>query len=363
MEYYSFDQIDSTGANWRIVFGERSNGKSYGSKMKMIANFLQAGKQFAYLRRNVEEIKMRRVSAYFDDMLKDGYLEKTCRKHYGKEYKGFYVVPKNGAFFLHAHRQKDDADENLGKMGYYFSLNQARYDKTNPYPDVNMIVFDEFLCKPSEEIPDEFSQLLNLVSTIKRKREDMVIYLLGNTVNRNSQIMEAMNINLRTLKQGEIRVYDFYSDNAHNTVAVEYTDNFEQSSKSESFFTFGNQRERMITKGEWETGDYKTDIVPIGYNDDTVQLAILFQSNEVRLYGYIRDDDQMFIGEKRLPDLKAEFIVITTGETIPNRMTFSIQDPRVLDLMIYVRTLHDIGAITYDQNVTGFDFEVFLKNM
>ena len=93
-QYYSFDEIDRTGANWRIVFGERSNGKSYGSKMKMIQNFLKNGKQFAYIRRNVEEIKPKRVGVYFDDMLSDGYLEQTCRKHYGKEWKGFYVVAK-----------------------------------------------------------------------------------------------------------------------------------------------------------------------------------------------------------------------------------------------------------------------------
>ena len=361
MEFYSFDKLDATGANWRIVVGERSSGKSYGTKKKMIENFLRDGKQFAYVRRNVEEVKPRRVSVYFDDMLKDGYIEKTCRKHFGKEYKGFYIVPKNGAFYLHA--VKKEVDEILGKIGYYFALNQARYDKTVSYPDVNMIVFDEFLCHPNEEISDEFTMLLNLVSTIKRKREDMVIYLLGNTMNRSSQILDEMGINLRTMKQGEIKVFDFYSESAHNTVAVEYTGNFEQSEKSESFFTFGNQKERMITKGEWETGDYKTLAIPVGYTDETVQLAIVFQSSDFKLYGYLTYDDTGYVSEKRLPDIKSDYVVITTGESIPSRMTFCLNDPRVWEIMTYVRTLHDIGALTFDKNVTGYDFEIFMRSL
>lgn len=356
MNYYSFDEIDKTGANWRIIFGERSNGKTYGSKIKMLDNWLKNEKQFAYIRRNVEEIKSKRIGVYWDDMLENGYLERTCKKYY-KEHKGFYIIPKNGAFYLHG--VKKEEDEILGKIGYYFALNQVRYDKTNPYPDVTMIVFDEFLCKTSEELPEEFSALLNFVSTIKRKREDMVIYLLGNTVNRNSQIMESMGINLRTLKQGEIRVFDFYGENAHNTVAVEYTKNFEQSEKSESFFQFGNQKERMITKGEWETGDYKTAL-PIGITDKTVELPLVFKSSDVRLFCYVMNDDSAYVTEKRVKDIKQDYIVITTAETMPSRTTFNVQDPRVADVIAYLRILRDIGKITYDSNVTGYDFEVFL---
>lgn len=357
MEYYSFEKIDETGANWRVIFGERSNGKTYGSKKKMISNFLSKGKQFAYVRRNVEEIKTRRISAYWDDMVKDGYLETVCKKHFGKEYHGFYIIPKNGGFFLHG--CKNENDFNLGKIGYYFALNQARYDKTNPYPDVNMIVFDEFLCKPAEEIPDEFTLLLNLVSTIKRKREDMVIYLLGNTVNRNSQIMEQMHINLKELKQGEIRVFDFYSETAHNTVAVEYTENFKQSEKSESFFTFGNQKERMILKGEWETGEYHTSPA-IGLDDKNVDLALVCAYEENRIYVYVGLDDSAYVSEKRIPWIKKEFLTLTTGKTFVSRNTLNKNDPRAEDLVRYLRILRDIGGLVFDKNETGFDFDVFL---
>ena len=46
--FYSYDRLDATGAYYRMVFGERSNGKTYGALMKVLTNYVDNGKQGAY---------------------------------------------------------------------------------------------------------------------------------------------------------------------------------------------------------------------------------------------------------------------------------------------------------------------------
>ena len=52
MKYYSTKRIDSTGAQYRLVFGERSNGKTYAALFRALENYAKDGKStFAYIRR------------------------------------------------------------------------------------------------------------------------------------------------------------------------------------------------------------------------------------------------------------------------------------------------------------------------
>ena len=55
--HYNLDQIDAKGAEINIIFGERSNGKSYQVKHKKgVVKYLNTGKRFIYMRRLKEEI-------------------------------------------------------------------------------------------------------------------------------------------------------------------------------------------------------------------------------------------------------------------------------------------------------------------
>ena len=317
-EYYSYKEIDRTGANYRIIIGERSNGKTYGFKKKAIDNFLNKGEQFAYLRRNVEEIKLKRVSNYFEDL--GEYIKKQCQKKWPEAFT-FAIIAKQGEFKLYSYDEMENS-KYLGTVGYYFALNQTRYDKSNSYPDVTMICFEEFLVKGTEEIRDEFTLFLNFVSTIKRKRTNMIVYLLGNTVNRNSQILQSMGINVRQLKQGSIRCYEYFGeDNVKNTVAVEYCRHYEQSRESEAFFTFGNQKEMMITKGTWETESYPL-FTEAEFWAQRWKRAFIFDSPSIRIFIYLSKNNVLYVTEERMIN-HLEYLTFTTEGTNLGRSTFT----------------------------------------
>lgn len=359
-EWFSYEDIDRTGANWRIIYGERSNGKTYGSKIKMIDNYFERGKKFAYLRRRAEEIKISRVSNYFTDVFP--YLNKRAMEAL-PGFHNFLVVPKAGEFILTGVTNNGEKKK-IDVFGNYFSLTQSHYEKSTSFPDTTMIVFDEFLCRPREEIPDELPLLTNFVSTITRKRSDMVVYLLGNTINRSSQLLASMNIDIRRIKQGEIRVFDYFSGKSRNTVAVQYCRHYEHENDADSFTVFGKQRERMITLGEWETGDYPTFNIEDFNRWKTAAAFVLFGSAS-RVYAYLTDESMLYVtaSRQKLPP-GVEYIVIDNrdgSKTDPTRRTLSGAGAAARSIKDNLERVLMEGRALFEDNETGFDFEALLK--
>lgn len=67
--HYNLDNIDKIGAKFNIIYGERSNGKSYQVKhKKAIEKYLKTGKRFILMRRLREEITSEKIEQYFQDV-------------------------------------------------------------------------------------------------------------------------------------------------------------------------------------------------------------------------------------------------------------------------------------------------------
>ena len=52
------------------------------------------------------------------------------------------------------------------------------HDKSNSYPSINTVIFDEFLTRRFY-VPDEFILFMNVLSTIIRLRDNVKIFMLG----------------------------------------------------------------------------------------------------------------------------------------------------------------------------------------
>lgn len=67
--HYNIDNIDKENANFNIIFGEKSNGKSYAVKHKWaILHYIETGKRFILLRRWKEDISQLWIEQYFADV-------------------------------------------------------------------------------------------------------------------------------------------------------------------------------------------------------------------------------------------------------------------------------------------------------
>ena len=69
--HYNMDEIDKIGANYNLIWGERSNGKSYQVKHKKgVIKYLKTGRRFILMRRWKEEITTEKIDSYFESFKK-----------------------------------------------------------------------------------------------------------------------------------------------------------------------------------------------------------------------------------------------------------------------------------------------------
>lgn len=254
-EYYSLAPILEEKAHYNIIIGERSNGKTYSVLQKIINDYAEYGHQAALLRRMQEDFIGKRGAGLFEPLINNGEIELATA---GKWTSVYYYASR---WFLC--RYEEDKKGNTERITdtqpfmYGFALSQMEHEKGTGYPNVKTIVFDEFITRMAY-LRDEFVLFMNTLSTIIRSRDDVTIFMLGNTVNKYCPYFDEMGLrHIKDMKQGEIDVYQLkHASGKVLKVAVEYCKPFEKGKKSDFYFAFDNQKLEMITTGVWEIDIY-----------------------------------------------------------------------------------------------------------
>lgn len=270
IKFYSLQNILKQNADYNIIFGERSNGKTYALLEYAIKNFVAKGTQTAYIRRWREDLKGKRAETLFQNHIQNGFVSRETNDIYNS------IVYKNGKFYL----SKETENEKLiceKPFCYCFALSEMEHDKSTSYPEITTIIFDEFLTR-RYYLPDEFILFMNLLSTIIRQRNNVKIFMLGNTVNKYCPYFTEMGLkNVTIQKQGTIDVYSFGVDGCK--IAVEYAAPVETKKASNKYFCFDNDKLKMITGGKWELEAYPH--LPVKYKPKDIQFVyyIIFGEN------------------------------------------------------------------------------------
>ena len=300
MKYYSTEKIDKKNATYNVIFGERSNGKTYCLLLKGVKEYIKTGKQLAYVRRWKEDITGRRGSRLYAGLIENGEIEKVT----DGEFKGVHYYA--GKFYLCNYNESGKAvysDQDV--IAYAFSLSDGEHDKSNSFPNIGLIVFDEFLTNKLY-LNDEFVLFMNTVSTIVRRREDVKIYMLGNTVNRFAPYFVEMGLtHVQKMKQGSIDVYHY--GNSELKVAVEHCSETVTTKQQNKYFAFNNPKLEMITSGVWELDIYPH--LPSKYTPKDVLLDYFIIFNDNIFHCSVIDNGDVFtyIHKKTTP-LKDENI-------------------------------------------------------
>ena len=326
LEHYDIQPIDDTGAVYRMIIGQRSNGKTYKCCRHIVEDYLKEGKRGAYVRRYEETLTPKNLGALFDphnDFIKelsDGRY--NCAVYRSKEYHLVYMDMSTGEII-----ERDPV-----AFCVTDAINTAENTKGMDRGPLHTIVFDEFVTRVGY-LNNEFVQFMNLLSSLIRDRDDAVIYMLANTVNKYCPYFKEMGLkNIESLPKGEIALYT-YGD-SRLTVAVEVCDEVLATKKVASkYFAFGNPQLQMITKGEWEFQIYPRAPYKI-YAEDIV------------LVFYIRFAENMLCCEIVHPTVKAHcndvFIFIhpqTKDVEVTDSMVMYVQD--FSSCRMHVRFLKD----------------------
>lgn len=276
LQYYRLDNILSKDAQYNIIFGERSNGKTYALLERMIDRNHKYHKQSALIRRWKEDFRGKRGATMFDGLVTDGAVSRLT----GGEYSTVYCY--SGRWYLANPDPKGGSKPVCAPEPFCFgfALSDMEHDKSTAYPNVDTIVFDEFLTR-QYYLPDEFVTFMNVLSTIIRQRDDVKIFMLGNTVNQYCPYFREMGItHIKEMKKGSIEVYK-YGDSKLR-VAVEYADSISDKGKpSDVYFAFNNPKLTMITGGSWEMAMYPH--LPYHYLPKDVVFTFFMEFNQQTL--------------------------------------------------------------------------------
>lgn len=355
MKYYSLNKINKKNATYNVIFGERSNGKTYATLKQVLENYFSDGSQFAYIRRWSVDVQPKRMNNLFNAIIEDGYLEKLSG---GKFTAIFY---RTGRFYLctyNDHGKPIYNEEDI--IGYAFSLSENEHNKANSYPRVTTIIFDEFLTNKIY-LPDEFILFMNTVSTIVRQRTNVKIYMLGNTVNKYCPYFKEMGLtNILTMKQGTIDLYTYGETKLK--VAVEYADSKKKFKKNNFYFAFNNPKLKMITGGAWELNIYPH--APVKWLPKNIMFTYFIDFNDSLFQcEIINKDDNVFtyIHEKTTPIKNPDKDIIYTLDYNP-KINYNINILKPLnDFQNKITWFYTHDRVYYQNNNVGDAINNYLK--
>lgn len=307
-KYYSLKNILQKNATYSIIFGERSNGKTYAVLHYILEKYVNQHEQGAIIRRWQDDFIGKRGQVMFDGLVSSGAVAKITN---GEWTSVFYYASK---WYLCKYDEEHKRIVDETPFAYGFSITSMEHDKSTAYPNVTTICFDEFLTRKAY-LPDEFVLFMNVCSTIIRDRNNVKIFMLGNTVNKYCPYFSEMGLkHVKDMKQGTIDVYT-YGDSTL-TVAVEYcSSNNKDGKASDSYFAFDNPKLNMITGGTWELDIYPH--CPTKFKPKDIVFIFFIQFNDELLQCelvYVDESSFIYIHQKTTPLRDSNYDLIFTSE-------------------------------------------------
>lgn len=368
-EFYYLGNILKVPAKYRVLFSERTNGKSYAIKeFSLYCAYhginpytneeLGTRKKIAYVRRWERERSAAKVEKYFADMIVNSKGVEVIKEITGGEYTTISCY--RDEIFL-ANIDEQGKKVRGMKIGDVFYLTGETHYKSLAYPDILNIVFEEFITD-SLYLPNEVDTFESLISTILR-RDNGYVWLLGNTINDICPYFDEWGLsNISKQKQGTIEVYERKSTQNGEEELIKIA--CEYCSKKNTSTMFFRKKSVAATHGTWECEEKPH--LPIDFNTLKVYYKVyVFKSRFAFTINLVKFNNVPFLyiypctrelnieklierGERVVTDL---FIL----DTLVTQKLVSVTryDEVVLDCIKMKR-------ICYSDNMTGTRFERLL---
>ncbi len=340
-KYYDIKPLLKNDANYYILLGMRSNGKSYQVKETVLKDAYNNKNLFVYLRRFKDDIKQYYVESYFADM----NIEEITDGAYSM------VVAWQGYLYF-ANIDEKGQTMRGERIGRYCALNEASRYKSNAFVNYKWIVYEEFITNEvylSEE-PDKLQQF---VSTVARDNPIKVM-LIGNTISRVCPYFSEWALE-GTLKQkpNTIDLYHMKDDKGRETsrIAVENCAAVENESKM-----FFGKATKQILSGEWDVKlsprlpkplkEFETIYqLQVHYQMFIFNMSLLVDSKNGAIYTYI------YPAKK----LKEKGRILSTEFSTNQQQTTGFNRKSKMELKIL--ECFAIGKVCFSDNLTAADFE------
>ena len=252
-EFYQLDAIFALApeALYYVIWGERSNGKTFAVCEYAIDKYFANGEQLAILRRLDENFKGKYGANMFDNFLYNPIRGNIIEQKSQGKYNSIKYVSRKW-FFVHRDENGDIDLSDSEPFAFAFALAAEEKYKSLAFPKITTILNDEFISMSGGYLTDEFLMFTSILSTIIRNRDNVKIFLCANAIpSYNPYIIEMGLDRFKKMEPGKIDIYHYGQSKL--VVAVEHTGTAlkTKGKKSDKYFAFDNPRLKMITEGDF----------------------------------------------------------------------------------------------------------------
>ena len=253
-DYYSLQPVLDKNGDINVIWGQRSNGKTYSTLKYALENFKKNKRTFVYVRRWAEDIAVKNMQKLMSPL--------PIEKIFGA---GHTISFARGAFVL------TNAKGESSTIGWAICLNQVAHTKSQTFTNAQVVILDEFLQLKSErQLRDEFDAWEQTLSTILRTTNDAKIFILGNSVSKYSPYFTPYGIDPNSIKQGEIQEILLPNEEGNPTkVIANYCVYNSKVGKKTSKYVRGS---KMAKTGEWEIEEVAN--IPHADNETAKELLL-----------------------------------------------------------------------------------------
>lgn len=279
MEYYDVKPVLDLGAQYTLIWGERSNGKTTSPLLFAIEKYCTGQGRSVYVRQKDIQLVGHRGTNVMQS-LRYGGEEKDENLIHGAS-GGAYDQVKytKRSWFLGQTQDDDTILWDTEAFCFAMSLSLIANDKSATPPQAKFIVFDEFIPLGGRYLDDdEPAMLKQLVSTVFRGTPGQVV-MLANAITWNSPYFKMFGATkkVRNMKQGEILVLEL-GKNTGMKVALQYVAPTEGGKKSDIMFDFADENSSMITNGMFAIPNYPKYTKP--FNKSNVKCTYWFDMGD-----------------------------------------------------------------------------------
>lgn len=280
--HYNIDNLDSKGCLYNLAFGSRSDGKSYQVKYKkMVGKYLKTGRRFILLRRWNEEIRSEKIEQYFTDVDVAGLTngQYNCIEMHKKQ------------LYLANYDFENGKTTRGEKIGYVMALNSEQHYAGASYLDVDDIIFEEFIARTPYIGGSEPDKLVNLWSTVDRKRYTTRIWMLGNTISRVCPYINEWGLRkiISNMKQGDIKTTKVPAGIDEDGNVRYVTMALEHCKSTGTSLAIGRHKD-MLNSGSWQSDPQPH--LPKSLKEYESRFSFIFMYQEFKFVcSYLRDKE------------------------------------------------------------------------
>ena len=373
MVYYTSDKINKENATYNLIYGERSNGKSYNIKhtyalewfinknknlftdnISEPVNLLDIKGRFVLVRRTSEQLTNEKIERYFSDC----DIQKLTNGKYN-----IISVYRKEIYFSNYDIEKNKVKLGI-KIGYAIPLSLEQNYAGASFLDVDNIIVEEFMSRDEGYLRNEPTKLQNLYSTIDRKRGTTKVWLVGNTITRICPYLYEWGLIdlVKKQKQGNIVTtelsagYDKIEDREiFIKLALEFCDSTGRTS-----FAFGEHSD-MLNTGAWQTDSQPT--LTDSFKKYPCSLKIGFSYKGFKYLGRLLGCDDYLFWFISPFTKHEEFkdVVLIFSDKISTNLKYQTN---IYDITIQNKRLHFILSETFNESMifysddqTGTEFK------